>query len=297
MSLDVSQNPAGLVEPESRQLRKNLRRIAVAHVAKEVGFDPAVGEELGVDLGVVEARHSAHVEADGARGDHEVGPLERAVAERDRLGEADARLVRILHLGPVREEPGKKLVEARVVPDDRRDWRRLGLVEVARAERREQPRLRLRRADEEDPRRTGVRARRTGPHDVVDRPELVVADRDRQPAVLRPGVAEDQVEGLVVEGLAHVAPPARRPFVFAPWMACHTRSAVAGMSSCRTPTGASASMTAFMTAGSAPTVPASPAPLAPSGLSFVGTGLLSMCMSGNVSPRGSAYSMNDAVRS
>ena len=60
------------------------------------------------------------------------------------------------------------------------------------------------------------------------------------------------------------------------------------MSSSRTPTAASASITAFITAGSAPTVPASPAPLAPSGFSFVGTGLLSMCMSGSVSARGIA---------
>ena len=71
-------------------------------------------------------------------------------------------------------------------------------------------------------------------------------------------------------------------------MARQTRSLVAGMSRSRTPSGASASITAFMTAGSAPTVPASPAPLAPSGLSLVGTGLLSMCMSRNVSARGMA---------
>ena len=50
-----------------------------------------------------------------------------------------------------------------------------------------------------------------------------------------------------------------------------------------------------MTAGSAPTVPASPAPLAPSGLSLVGTGWLSMTMSQKVSARGIAYSMKDAV--
>ena len=71
-------------------------------------------------------------------------------------------------------------------------------------------------------------------------------------------------------------------------MARHTRSADAGMSSVRTPSGASASITALITTGNAPTVPASPAPFAPSGLSFVGTGLLSTCMSGMSSARGIA---------
>src|SRR3972149_5980798 len=49
-------------------------------------------------------------------------------------------------------------------------------------------------------------------------------------------------------------------------MACQTRSLVAGMSRCRTPSGARAFMTALMTTGRAPTVPASPAPLAPRGV-------------------------------
>ena len=53
---------------------------------------------------------------------------------------------------------------------------------------------------------------------------------------------------------------------FASRIACQTRSLVAGMSSSRTPSGASACMIAIITAGSAPTQPASPAPLAPSGL-------------------------------
>ena len=47
---------------------------------------------------------------------------------------------------------------------------------------------------------------------------------------------------------------------------CHTRCGVAGMSMCRTPRCPSASMIAFCTAGVAPIVPASPIPLAPSGL-------------------------------
>ena len=44
--------------------------------------------------------------------------------------------------------------------------------------------------------------------------------------------------------------------------------------------------TALTIAGSAPTVPASPAPLAPSGLRLVGTGLEKISMCGIVSARG-----------
>ena len=56
----------------------------------------------------------------------------------------------------------------------------------------------------------------------------------------------------------------------AQFIARHTRSAVAGMSMCCTPRCASASITAFCTAGVAPIVPDSPMPLAPSGLRGVG---------------------------
>ena len=58
----------------------------------------------------------------------------------------------------------------------------------------------------------------------------------------------------------------------APLRTSHTRAGVAGISMWRTPTRrASASMIAFITAGGAPTAPASPAPLTPSGLALVGT--------------------------
>ena len=49
-------------------------------------------------------------------------------------------------------------------------------------------------------------------------------------------------------------------------IACQTRCGEAGMSMCRTPRWLSASTMAFCTAGVAPIVPASPMPLAPSGL-------------------------------
>src|SRR5438105_2606299 len=71
-------------------------------------------------------------------------------------------------------------------------------------------------------------------------------------------------------------------------IACQIRALVVGMSRCLTPSGASASITALTIAGKAPTVPASPAPFAPSGLSLVGHGLLSILMVPRSSARGIA---------
>src|SRR6266436_1248057 len=58
------------------------------------------------------------------------------------------------------------------------------------------------------------------------------------------------------------------------WIARQIRSGVAGISMWLMPNGESASTSALATAGMAPTLPASPAPLTPSGLVWVGTGLL-----------------------
>src|SRR3954452_15401607 len=56
----------------------------------------------------------------------------------------------------------------------------------------------------------------------------------------------------------------------AAWIAAQTRDGVAGISRWRMPSGARASHTAFMVAASEPTVPASPTPLTPNGLTLVG---------------------------
>jgi hypothetical protein len=61
---------------------------------------------------------------------------------------------------------------------------------------------------------------------------------------------------------------------------------VAGISNSFTPSGAKASMMAFMTAGKAPTVPASPAPFTPRGFNFVGAGLLPTSIAHTSSARG-----------
>src|SRR5215217_6985203 len=72
-------------------------------------------------------------------------------------------------------------------------------------------------------------------------------------------------------------------------IARHTRSGVSGMSRCRMPSGASASMTAFTTAGADAIVPVSPAPFTPSGLTSVGVSVRSSSRGGNHSAFGTAY--------
>src|SRR5882762_1728620 len=66
----------------------------------------------------------------------------------------------------------------------------------------------------------------------------------------------------------------------------HSRSGVTGMSRSSMPRGRSASDIAFRVAPSAPEVPDSPTPFAPSALAFVGTGCSSQTMARIQSARG-----------
>src|ERR1700682_3724535 len=75
-------------------------------------------------------------------------------------------------------------------------------------------------------------------------------------------------------------------YCLALWSACHTRCGVAGMSRYFTPDVDSASCTAFMSAAGAPTAPASPQPLAPSGLWVHGVTLVATLNDGRSSERG-----------
>src|SRR5689334_5156776 len=72
------------------------------------------------------------------------------------------------------------------------------------------------------------------------------------------------------------------------WIACQTRYGVHGVSMWWMPSTDSASTMALTPADSEPTVPASPAPLTPSGLVGVGTGLSSIVTLQKSSARGMA---------
>src|SRR5919205_2894446 len=124
-----------------------------------------------------------------------------------------------------------------------------------------QDRARLHRQPVHD---DGARAARGGVAAEVGRLEpadLTQVVREQQPGFHLVGAL------LSVDGDRdlHQLPP------WACWMARNTRIGVVGMSMCRTPRWATASMTAFCTAGVAPIVPASPMPFAPS--AFIGVGV------------------------
>ena len=71
----------------------------------------------------------------------------------------------------------------------------------------QQPGLGLRRAQEDEARRAGVGAGRPHAHDVVERAQLLVGDGRGEPAVLGAGLAEQQVNGPVVDLVAHEVSP------------------------------------------------------------------------------------------
>jgi hypothetical protein len=79
------------------------------------------------------------------------------------------------------------------------------------------------------------------------------------------------------------------PISLRPPDACHTLNGVQGMSMCLMPSTESASTMALTPADNEPTVPASPAPLTPSGLVGVGTGLSSITTLQILSPPAFAW--------
>src|SRR5436309_2764379 len=68
---------ARFVEGKARRARMELRRVAVAKIAEEIGFNRRAGEERGVDLRIVEAGHWAAIETQRPRRQHQVRALQR----------------------------------------------------------------------------------------------------------------------------------------------------------------------------------------------------------------------------
>src|SRR5205814_3039574 len=77
-------------------------------------------------------------------------------------------------------------------------------------------------------------------------------------------------------------------YCFAAWIASQTRCGVAGMSMYLTFAEARASCTAFISAAGAPIAPASPQPLAPSGLCVHGVTFVATLKEGRCAARGIA---------
>src|SRR5260221_3740137 len=109
------QDLADLVEAEARAALEQLAGVAVAEIYQEVRLGLAVGEEFGIDLGVVEARHRSAIEADRARRDDEIGALQRTVAERGGLGQASVAREPALGGLVVGKQPRQMLEELEIV--------------------------------------------------------------------------------------------------------------------------------------------------------------------------------------
>ena len=91
--------------------------------------------------------------------------------------------------------------------DDGRHRGLHGLVNVCRRERRQQSLLCLRRAQKKNPHRGAVGAGGPPFHEVIKLMQCVVTDGLVEPAIVGPGFAEENIEGLGVYGVAHQVVP------------------------------------------------------------------------------------------
>src|SRR3984957_11351608 len=93
------------------------------------------------------------------------------------------------------------------------------------------------------------------------------------------------------------SPPTASPYyLLAAWIARHTLSRVSGMSMCVTPSGESASITAFTNAAGDPTFGLSPTPFAPIGWCGLGVQVLDVSQCGVSSDVGTKYSVKLVLR-
>src|ERR1019366_7662397 len=76
-----SQYLARLVKFKTRVAGKELAAIAIAQVAQEVGLPFAIGKKLSVHFCRVKAGHRAAIKSQSSRGEYEVAPLQRAIAQ------------------------------------------------------------------------------------------------------------------------------------------------------------------------------------------------------------------------
>ena len=112
-------NLARLIKLEARAARKQTGGVAIADSAKEIRLDDAVREKLLVHPFVIEAGHGSAIETQGAGGYHEIGALQRAVAEsilerRLAVSRKPTARVRI-----VREQLRKLVIKHEVETDNR----------------------------------------------------------------------------------------------------------------------------------------------------------------------------------
>jgi len=179
--------------------------VTVADVDEEVGFEAAIGEELGVDFGVIEAGHGAAVEAEGACGEDEVGAAESGVSVGVGAGEVLFGGIgeEVGEFGVLGEEFWDVLVEFLIVGNDGGDGGSHGFVDVAGHEEGFEAFLGLGGFKEDDAHGVGVGGGGAEFGEVVDFAEEGVRDGFGEPGVVGAGGAEEGVEAFGGDGGGH----------------------------------------------------------------------------------------------
>src|SRR5687767_136501 len=109
-----SDNPARLLEGETRAAREQLAWVAATQVADEVGAYRGAGPERGIDLGRIEAAHRPAIEAQRTRGNEEVAALQAAVAKGGRFDDVGLAGEPAARAEVVREQLRQLVVERHV---------------------------------------------------------------------------------------------------------------------------------------------------------------------------------------
>ncbi len=189
---------AGLVEAQAGVAVEQLAVVAIAQVDQEVGLPAAVGEELGVHLGDVEATHGATVQAQRPRRNDEVRATQGAVARGGGAGQGGVGFEVLLGAFAV-PHAGHVLVELRVGGHDHRHRRGAGLVQVAGRHGRQQALARFLRLQKHVARGLGVHRGGAERGQFVHLLEQVHGHGLVEETIGRAGLAKDRVDGNGVE--------------------------------------------------------------------------------------------------
>lgn len=195
------ENQGGFLEVEAGIAGTKLGLVAVAEVAEEVSFPFAVGEELRVEFGLIEARHGTAVEAEGAGGENEVCGLEGRVAEGRFVDEGLIADEVGAEIG-LRGEAWKLLVEFVIPGHDDVDRGGHGFADVAGSDSGFESRFGFGSGDENEAGGRGVGAGGSEAGELVGLAEELVGDGDGQPRRVGAGFVEELIEAGLGDGRA-----------------------------------------------------------------------------------------------
>ncbi len=149
-----------------------------------------------------EARHRPAIEAERTRRHQQIGTLEGRIAEGRTGREIGIGEIARPAVDGVRGQEFEMVEEAAVDAEDGGDWRRHGLVDIARLQATAQPLLGFGRDDEDDALRTDIVAGRRHAGERVQLAQLCLRDGAGQPGVMGAGLAEEQVQAPLGECFA-----------------------------------------------------------------------------------------------